>query len=152
MERERLAKRDQARLPVLQEKREQERAQQLVSDAEDEERMRTSRIFWDLLERCGRVGLLSFYFEDPRYFDRPRVPSFLAAPLDEPLGPSRPRRPSHAQLRHVQPLNLDEALGEPSRPWRPTQTELQTAKLRLHEDLVESAEFLELLRTTGPTS
>ena len=67
MERERLAKRDQARLPVLQEKREQERAQQLVSDAEDEERMRTSRIFWDLLERCGRVGLLSFYFDEAQW-------------------------------------------------------------------------------------
>ena len=149
MERERLAKRDQARLPVLQEKREQQRAQQLATDAEDEELGRTGHIFYKLLERAR---LIWFYCEDPRYFDRPRVPSFLAAPLslEEPLGP--PQAQLRKARRRAQPLDLDETLAEPSRLWRPTQTELRDAKLRLYGDLIESAGFLGAAHATSPIS
>ena len=148
-ERERLAKRDQARLPVLQEKREQQRAQQLATDAEDEELGRTEHIFYKLLERAR---LIWFYCEDPRYFDRPRVPSFLAAllSLEEPLGP--PQAQLRKARRRAQPLDLDETLAEPSRLWRPTQTELRDAKLRLYGDLIESAGFLGAAHATSPIS
>ena len=95
-ERERLAKRDQARLPVLQEKREQQRAEQLARDAEDKELMRTTRIFWNLLERAH---LIPFYYEDPRYFDQPRVPSFF---LPRPsTWTSRSGRRGHADRRRL---------------------------------------------------
>ena len=112
--------------PVFQDNLQQQRRQRdakrqkAAEDAEhDAELLRADNIFLDLL---NRANLLPFFYEDPLYFDRPRVPSFLA-----------------------EPINKDEPLG-PSRPWRPSREELREAKRQLHEHLVDSADFLELLR------
>jgi hypothetical protein len=94
------------------------RAEQHARDAEDAENMRADNIFEDLL---GRARLLGFYWHDPRYFEQPLVPSLLAAPLnsDQPLGPAARQRYSRYEL------------------WEATS--------RLHNDLVDSADYLELL-------
>jgi hypothetical protein len=143
-ERIRLQKRDAARLPVLQEKREQQREEQRVQAVELRELMRADRIFGDLLDR---TRLLPYYTDDPLYFEQPLDRSSKLDYYDAPA-------PEFQEVPVCPQRGWDRALREPG--WRPSrewlwkmmrvdQNQIKRATDRLHADLIQSADFLELL-------